>query len=59
MTAIADLLKPDRRHLLEHLAEADELDRLMRDRGGLPSVPEPPPLHRTNHETHYGRTTTT
>jgi hypothetical protein len=47
MTAIADRIsRADRQRLLEHLAEADELDRLMRQPGGLPSVPEPVPLHR-------------
>ena len=56
MTAIGDLLtRETRARLLEHLADADdqELDRLaelaalMRQPGGLPSAPEPPPLHRT------------
>ena len=47
MTALADLLGPaDRRRLFKHLDQADELDRLMRERGGLPSVPEQVPLHR-------------
>ncbi len=47
MTAIAGLLRAaDRERLLEHLAEAAELDRLMRERGTLASLPEPPPLHR-------------
>jgi hypothetical protein len=46
VTAIADLLKPaDCQRLLEHLAEADELDRLMRERGTLASPGEPEPLH--------------
>lgn len=45
MTAVAELSKADHRRLLERLAEAEELDRLMRERGGLPSVHEPPPLH--------------
>ena len=58
MTAIADLLtRADRRRLLEHLAEVDELDRLMRERGGLPSVPEPVPLHRAGRATTKERTT--
>lgn len=67
MTAIAELLSaPDRRRLLEHLAEADEreldrlagLARLMREPGGLPSVPEPAPLHRAGRDTTTERTTT-
>jgi hypothetical protein len=28
------------------LRELDQLDRLMRERGGLPSVPESVPLHK-------------
>jgi hypothetical protein len=57
MTAIADLLKPaDRRRLLEHLAEADELDRLMRERGTLAGPDEPVPLHRTRVETKFSAT---
>jgi hypothetical protein len=52
MTAIADLLtRVDRRRLAERLAEADELDRLIREPGGLPSVPEPVPLHRAGRGT--------
>jgi hypothetical protein len=42
----ADFAQADRRRLLEHLAEADEVDRLMREPGGLSSVAEPVPLHR-------------
>jgi len=52
MTALADLLRPaDRRRLLEHLDQTDELDRLMRERGTLASPSEPEPLHRTRHDT--------
>jgi hypothetical protein len=52
MTALADLVSDrDRRRLLEHLDQADELGRLMRERGGLPSVPEQVPLHRASHDT--------
>jgi hypothetical protein len=51
MTAVADLLtRADRRRLLERLAEADELNRLMREPGGLPSVPKPVPLHRRHQD---------
>jgi hypothetical protein len=47
MSVLSDrLTRADRQRLLEHLAEADELDRLMRQRGGLHSVPEPVSLHR-------------
>lgn len=54
MTAAADQLIPAGRRLLERLDDADEreldrlghLARLMREPGGLPAVPEPPPLHR-------------
>lgn len=51
MTAIADLTHGDRRRLLEHLDQADELDRLIRERGTLASPAEPEPLHRTRHDT--------
>lgn len=51
MTTLADLIRTDRRRLLEHLAEAGDLDRLMRERGGLPSVPEPVPLCRASRDT--------
>lgn len=51
MTDLAALARADRQRLLEHLAEADELDRLMRQPGGLPSVPEPVPLHRAGRGT--------
>jgi hypothetical protein len=48
VTALAALLSDrDRERLLEHLAEANELDRLMRERGTLASPAEPEPLHRT------------
>jgi hypothetical protein len=53
VTALADLPTPAGRRHLEDLAdehrrehELAELDRLMRERGTLPSVPEPVPLHR-------------
>ena len=47
MPPIADLLRPaDRERLAQRLRELDELAGLMRERGGLPSVPEPMPLHR-------------
>jgi len=40
MTTLADLTRSDRQRLLEYLAEADELDRLMRQPGGLASARE-------------------
>jgi hypothetical protein len=47
MTAIAGLLSDrDRRRLAERVAELRDLDRTMRQRGGMPAVPEPPALHR-------------
>jgi hypothetical protein len=65
MTALADLLSPaDRDRLVARLAELRELAALMRERGHLPQVPEPPPLHRmpsrfgTTDITDTGRTTT-
>lgn len=40
MTPLADqLAHADRRRLLERLDDAADLDRLMRQAGGLPSVP--------------------
>ncbi len=58
MTTLADhLTRAGRRHLEdladEHRRERDlaDLDRLMREPGGLPAVPEPAPLHRTGHDT--------
>ncbi len=42
----AQLSRPDRRRLLERVGQLADLDRMMRERGGLPSVPEPVPLHR-------------
>jgi hypothetical protein len=46
VTALADLLRPaDHRRLLEHLAEADALDRMMRERATLATPNEPVPLH--------------
>jgi hypothetical protein len=51
MTADPALLsRADRERLLERLAEADELNRLMREPGGLPSVPEPVPLCRAGRD---------
>jgi hypothetical protein len=54
VTAFADLLKPaDRERLAARMRELAELAGLMEERGGLPAVPEPPPLHRTGQrETH-------
>jgi hypothetical protein len=52
MPTLADLIsRADRQRLLEHLDQAEELDRLMRERGGLPSVPAPVPLHRAGRDT--------
>jgi hypothetical protein len=51
MTAIADLLtRETRARLLERWRELDELAELMRQPGGLPAVPEPPPLCRPSRE---------
>jgi hypothetical protein len=58
VTALADLLRPADRHRLPgHLAEADELGRLMRERGTLAGPAEPEPLHRAGRDTTTGRTT--
>ena len=58
MTALADLLRPaDRVRLLGHLDQAEELGRLMRERGTLASPAEPEPLHRAGRDTTTGRTT--
>jgi len=47
MTAVAGLLSDrDRRCLAERAAELRDLDRTMRQRGGMPAVPEPPALHQ-------------
>ncbi len=47
MTAVADLLTPaDRDRLAARLAELRDLDGAMRQRGGMPAVPEPPALHQ-------------
>lgn len=47
MTALADLISPaDRDRLAARLAELRELDALVRERGAMPAVPEPPPLHK-------------
>jgi hypothetical protein len=40
------LTREARARLLERLAELGDLDRLIRQPGGLPEVPEPVPLHR-------------
>ena len=56
---VGQLTSADRRRLLERLAEAGDLDRLMRERGGLPSVPEPVPLHRAASAATTERMTTT
>jgi hypothetical protein len=51
MTALADLLsRADRQLLKDRKRELAELDRLMRQPGGLPAVPEPPPLCRTGRD---------
>lgn len=47
MTAVASLLSDrDRRRLAERLAELRDLDRTVRERGGMPALPEPPALHQ-------------
>jgi hypothetical protein len=51
MSALADLTRAERQHLLERLADADDLDHLMRERAPLASAPEPPPLHRAERDT--------
>jgi hypothetical protein len=57
VTARADqLARADRRRLLERLADAGDLDRLMRERGTLAPAPEPPPLHRAARDTTTERT---
>jgi hypothetical protein len=57
VTAHADLLTPaDRKRLLERLAEAGDLDRLMRERETLPPAPEPALLHRAGRDTTIERT---
>lgn len=49
MTALADLLSPaERTRLADRLAELRGLDRLVREPGGMPAVPEPPALHQMN-----------
>lgn len=59
VTAIADQLsRADRKRLRDRIAEADKLDRLMREPGGLPPVPAPVPLHRAGRDTTTERTTT-
>ena len=47
MTAVADLLSPAaRERLAKRLAELRGLDAMMRQPGGMPAVPVPPPLHK-------------
>jgi hypothetical protein len=50
LMSAASLTRADRQRLLEHLAEAGELDRLMRESGTLASPPEPPRVHRRGRE---------
>jgi hypothetical protein len=58
VTAIADLLtRADRQRLEERLAELRDLAGLMREPGGLASVPEPVPLCRAGRDTATERTT--
>lgn len=60
MTAAADLLsKRDRRRLAGRLAELANLDRAMRERGGMAAVPEPPALHQMAAAAKSATTTTT
>jgi hypothetical protein len=47
----AQLSRPDRRRLLERLAELDVIDREMRRPGTLAATCEPPPLHRAGRDT--------
>jgi hypothetical protein len=47
MTAIADLIsRADRDRLAARLAELRDLAGVMRERGGLPALPPPRPLHK-------------
>jgi hypothetical protein len=47
VTAVADLItRADRDRLLKRLAEWRALDGVMRERGGMAAVPEPPALHQ-------------
>ena len=48
--------RADRRRLQDRMRELAELDELMRQAGGLPSVPEPLPLHRTGRADGAGET---
>jgi hypothetical protein len=58
VTAFADLLSRAGRELLEdRKRELAELDRLMRQPGGLAGSPEPPPIHLMARDT-TERTTT-
>jgi hypothetical protein len=45
------LSKPVHQDQDDELDRLAGLDRLMREPGGLPAVPEPVPLHRTSHDT--------
>jgi hypothetical protein len=59
VTAIADLLtRADRQRLLEHLAEREDIRRLMTEPGSLAAPDEPEPLHRTNRDIITERTAT-
>ena len=59
MPALADLIsRADRERLLERVRELDDLDALMRERGGLAEAPEPVPLCRTGRDTTTERTMT-
>jgi len=55
---IAALSGRDRQRLLERVAQLGDLADLMRQPGSLAEAPEPPPLHRTNHDATTERTTT-
>ena len=52
------LLTREARSRLERRRERElaEIDRLMREPGGLAEAPEPVPLHRTNHDASEERT---
>jgi hypothetical protein len=50
MTALSALSHADRQRVLKRLAEASELDRLMRESGTLAPAPEPRPLHQPGRE---------
>ena len=46
VTALADVVSPEARALLERIRELAELDRLVRERGQQRPAPEPVPLHQ-------------